>query len=169
MKIFSRILAFFCALLRVFSSLFFRGEMESLLLAKMTLWDMSLLLRVFHSRSTTNANTTTKTTKTSKKRCSSLLSSSSCAFLLLFLLLFLCLSFNLFDDESDDAQIALRRREEERRRRGDSFFDRDCERKDENGESWTEFEVYFKVREHERRRRIGREVYRVSSSNDERN
>ena len=75
---------------------------------------MSLLLRVFHSRSTTNANTTTKTTKTSKKRCSSLLSSSSCAFLLLFLLLFLCLSFNLFDDESDDAQIALRRREEER-------------------------------------------------------
>ena len=75
---------------------------------------MSLLLRVFHSRSTTNANATTKTTKTSKKRCSSLLSSSSCAFLLLFLLLFLCLSFNLFDDESDDAQIALRRREEER-------------------------------------------------------
>ena len=74
---------------------------------------MSLLLRVFHSRSTTNANTTTKTTKTSKKRCSSLLSSSSCAFLLLFLLLFLCLSFNLFDDESDDA-LALRRREEER-------------------------------------------------------
>ena len=80
---------------------------------------MSLLLRVFHSRSTTNANTTTKTTKTSKKRCSSLLSSSSCAFLLLFLLLFLCLSFNLFDDESDDAQIALRRREEERDKEDD--------------------------------------------------
>jgi len=37
MKIFSRILAFFCALLRVFSSFFFRGEMDSLLLAKMTL------------------------------------------------------------------------------------------------------------------------------------
>jgi len=69
------------------------------------------LLRVFKSRSSTNANT--PTTKTSKKRCSSLLSSSSCAFLLLFLLLFLCLSFNLFDDESDDA-LALRRREEER-------------------------------------------------------
>ena len=80
---------------------------------------MSLLLRAFHSRSTTNANTTTKTTKTSKKRCSSLLSSSSCAFLLLFLLLFLCLSFNLFDDESDDAQIALRRREEERDKEDD--------------------------------------------------
>ena len=80
---------------------------------------MSLLLRVFHSRSTTNANATTKTTKTSKKRCSSLLSSSSCAFLLLFLLLFLCLSFNLFDDESDDAQIALRRREEERDKEDD--------------------------------------------------
>ena len=80
---------------------------------------MSLLLRVFHSRSTTNANTTTKRTKTSKKRCSSLLSSSSCAFLLLFLLLFLCLSFNLFDDESDDAQIALRRREEERDKEDD--------------------------------------------------
>ena len=80
---------------------------------------MSLLLRVFHSRSTTNANTTTKTTKTSKKRCSSLLSSSSCAFLLLFLLLFLCLSFNLFDDESDDAQIALRRTEEERDKEDD--------------------------------------------------
>jgi len=80
---------------------------------------MSLLLRVFHSRSTANANTTTKTTKTSKKRCSSLLSSSSCAFLLLFLLLFLCLSFNLFDDESDDAQIALRRREEERDKEDD--------------------------------------------------
>ena len=80
---------------------------------------MSLLLRVFHSRSTTNANTTTKTTKTSKKRCSSLLSSSSCAFLLLFLLLFSCLSFNLFDDESDDAQIALRRREEERDKEDD--------------------------------------------------
>ncbi|CAL6410752.1 unnamed protein product [Bathycoccus prasinos] len=69
------------------------------------------LLRVFKSRSSTNANT--PTTKTSKKRCSSLLSSSSCAFLLLFLLLYLCLSFNLFDDESDDA-LALRRREEER-------------------------------------------------------
>ena len=80
---------------------------------------MSLLLRVFHSRSTTNANATTKTTKTSKKRCSSLLSSSSCAFLLLFLLLFLCLSFNLFDDDSDDAQIALRRREEERDKEDD--------------------------------------------------
>lgn len=80
---------------------------------------MSLLLRAFHSRSTTNANATTKTTKTSKKRCSSLLSSSSCAFLLLFLLLFLCLSFNLFDDESDDAQIALRRREEERDKEDD--------------------------------------------------
>ena len=80
---------------------------------------MSLLLRAFHSRSTTNANTTTKTTKTSKKRCSSLLSSSSCAFLLLFLLLFLCLSFNLFDDESDDAQIALRRTEEERDKEDD--------------------------------------------------
>ncbi|CAL6407598.1 unnamed protein product [Bathycoccus prasinos] len=80
---------------------------------------MSLLLRVFHSRSTANANATTKTTKTSKKRCSSLLSSSSCAFLLLFLLLFLCLSFNLFDDESDDAQIALRRREEERDKEDD--------------------------------------------------
>ena len=81
---------------------------------------MSLLLRVFKSRSSTNpatttTTTTTKTTKTNKKRCLSLLSSSSsCAFLLLFLLLFLCLSFNLFDDESDDAQIALRRREEER-------------------------------------------------------
>ena len=38
MKIFSRILAFFCALLRdMFSSFFFRGEMDSLLLAKMTL------------------------------------------------------------------------------------------------------------------------------------
>ena len=80
---------------------------------------MSLLLRVFHSRSTTNANATTKTTKTSKKRCSSLLSSSSCAFLLLFFLLFLCLSFNLFDDDSDDAQIALRRREEERDKEDD--------------------------------------------------
>ena len=80
---------------------------------------MSLLLRAFHSRSTTNANATTKTTKTSKKRCSSLLSSSSCAFLLLFLLLFLCLSFNLFDDESDDAQIALRRTEEERDKEDD--------------------------------------------------
>ena len=75
------------------------------------------LLRVFKSRSSTNANT--PTTKTSKKRCSSLLSSSSCAFLLLFLLLFLCLSFNLFDDESDDAQIALRRREEERDKEDD--------------------------------------------------
>ena len=75
------------------------------------------LLRVFKSRSSTNANT--PTTKTSKKRCSSLLSSSSCAFLLLFLLLFLCLSFNLFDDESDDAQIALRRTEEERDKEDD--------------------------------------------------
>ena len=75
------------------------------------------LLRVFKSRSSTNANT--PTTKTSKKRCSSLLSSSSCAFLLLFLLLFLCLSFNLFDDESDDAQITLRRGEEERDKEDD--------------------------------------------------
>ena len=86
---------------------------------------MSLLLRVFKSRSSTNpatttTTTTTKTTKTNKKRCLSLLSSSSsCAFLLLFLLLFLCLSFNLFDDESDDAQIALRRREEERDKEDD--------------------------------------------------
>ena len=86
---------------------------------------MSLLLRVFKSRSSTNpatttTTTTTKTTKTNKKRCLSLLSSSSsCAFLLLFLLLFLCLSFNLFDDDSDDAQIALRRREEERDKEDD--------------------------------------------------